>query len=103
MIPDIDPRDWFSWEGVARIQEAAGAQATDEGATGVGHYFRQKEIFDELLDKRESYKERSARWLSGQRAKHTVPPNRLRDALQAIADGHNDPRSLAREVLDLLD
>lgn len=41
-----------------------------------------------------AYDAETAKW----RERHAAP--KMRAALEKIADGHNDPRSIAREVLD---
>ena len=90
--------DWKSWSGVAQIRHECEAQAAAEGLAGLDLFFRGQQLFQERLEKRPTYRERQAAWKSKQMAR-VRPVDPLRAALEAIRDGHNDPRALAKEVL----
>lgn len=92
---EFDDREWFSWEGVVSIRQRCEAQAVSEGLAGLELFFRGQELFSQCLAARSSYRDRQAAWFK----KQTASRDPFREVLQAIADGHNDPRSLAREVL----
>ena len=62
----VDDRDWFSWEGIARIRNACEKQAVDEGLDGVQLFFRSRELFDQCLAESPTYRERQEAW----KAKH---------------------------------
>lgn len=88
-------REWFTWQGVASIRARCEAQAQSEGLAGLELFFRAQNLFTECVASKPTYRERQAKWM----AKQKPAADPLREALQAIADGHNDPRALAAEVL----
>lgn len=94
----IDDRDWFSWEGIARIRAQCEAQAESEGLAGLRLFMRGQELFNEALAAKPTYRERQRSWRAKIQPEHAAS-DPLREALQAIADGHNDPRTLAKQVL----
>lgn len=100
MTIDVDDRDWFTWEGVARIRNACEKQAMSEGLSGLELFFRGQDLFTKQLVAAPSYRERQKKWADAQVSKSKPSP--LLDALQEIADGHNDPRKLATDVLRMM-
>ncbi|MDP5216738.1 hypothetical protein Q5Y75_05865 [Ruegeria sp. 2205SS24-7] len=91
-------REWFSWPGIASIRARCEAKAQVEGIRGgLELFFRQQKLFSECLARKPTMKDRQA-----QRATVAKVNDPLREALQAIADGHNDPRSLAISTLRAL-
>ena len=92
----VEP-DWHSWDGVSAIRSGCDRQAESEGLTGIELIFRSIELFNEALNERPTYRERQSAWMASQGSK--VDP--FKEALRLIAGGHNDPRSLAMEVLGI--
>lgn len=91
--------DWSSWSGVAAIRQQCEARAASEGLAGLELFFRAQQLFQDRLAARPSYRERQADWRERQKqAGKSCDP--LRRALEAIRDGHNDPRGLARETME---
>lgn len=91
--------DWTTWQGVARVRADCEDKAKDEGLAGLELFFRSQALFNERLDASPSYRERQEKWA----AKQPKTSNPMRDALEAISAGHNDPRALATEVLARID
>lgn len=69
-----------------------------KGLTGAELHFACVRQYEDNHKDDPSYRERHARWLAT--ASTPRPTDLLRQALEQIRDGHNDPRSLARAVLD---
>lgn len=106
ILDGIDDRDWFSHEGMARIRNHLHARAVAEGQEGIKLHFRAENLFTQALNAKPSFRERQEAWLARQEEARPMieeASDPLRDALEAIAAGHNDPRSLAIEVLASLD
>lgn len=95
-LPAINDQDWFSWDGIRRIEDACRNAALGEGLRGYELYFRSKDIFNELLDQKPTFRERQAQ---SRMVKTSLAVDPAIVALEQIAAGHNDPRSLAVEVL----
>ena len=94
-----DDRDWFSWEGIQRIRDDCDARARADGLSGLELYFRKVQLFDQALAEKPAYKERQRRWMKRQNERQSKLPHPFHDALQKIADGHNDAMGLAKRVL----
>lgn len=92
--------DWHSWQGVARVRAECENQAVDEGLSGLPLFFRSQELFTARLDATPSYKQRQQKWADDQARKNPPVKSRMQEALEAIRDGHNDPRALASQVLN---
>lgn len=71
------------------------------GLDGADLYFASVKQYEKRHKDDPSFRETSAKWLATQST--PAPTDLLRQALEQIRDGHNDPRSLAREVLAALD
>ena len=94
----IDDRDWFTWEGIARIKRACERQAQREGLDGVKAYFRAQNLWEKALDEKPTMRDRQK---AAKVNTFEAAPDKFKQALKKIAEGHNDPRTLAREVLGL--
>lgn len=88
-----------TWQGVANVRARCEAQAVEEGLAGLELLFRSQTLFMEAINAQPTYRERQAAWY----AKQKPAPNPILDALRSIAEGHNDPRRLATEVLKQFD
>lgn len=76
---------------IERGLRAAGLGGTDLYFASIGEY--------EARHKNDpSYRETHQKWLAT--SSTPKPVDLIRQALEQIRDGHNDPRALAREVLD---
>lgn len=89
-------REWFSWEGIAAIRGRCEAIAEAEGLCGIELFMRGQRLFDEALSGKPSYRERQEAFKMKCAVKLENP---FITALELIADGHNDARSLANDVL----
>lgn len=79
---------------MAEIEDALRA----DGATGVELHFAAVRAYEVRHKNDASFKVRQKIWLATQVA--ATPDDLLRRALEEIRDGHNDPRALARLVLE---
>ena len=100
---DINDNDWMTWEGLHRIESLCKEIAADEGLSGIYLIMRSRELFNQALNEKPTYKQRNEKWQKEQMemqsvAQKTDQPDII-DVLRQIADGHNDPRSLAIETL----
>lgn len=103
---DIDDQDWKTWDGIHRIEEQCKKTAMKEGLSGIHLIMRSRELFNQALNEKPTYKQRNEKWQKQQMemqsvAQETDQPDII-DVLRQIADGHNDPRSLAIETLTKL-
>jgi hypothetical protein len=73
----------------------------NQGVTGTILHFRAVSEYERRHCGEPSYRERQQAWLARQKPSAPVL-DYLILALREIRDGHNDPRTLAREVLALL-
>lgn len=92
-------REWFSHEGMATIRKRCdnhAAQLTDDHLES---HFLSGRFWEMCLQAKPTYAERSAAWLEKQTVKTRTSVDPLRDALEKIANGHNDPRALAMAAL----
>lgn len=96
-ISDINPCDW---SGIACLRQRCEAQAQAEGLAGVELFFRGQQLFMKSLNRFPSYRERQK--LRGAPVRVTASADELRRALEQIRDGHNNPRELAAQVLEIL-
>lgn len=67
------------------------------GLRGADLYFASVGRYEERHKDDPTYRERHHKWLATSATPD--PPDLIRQALEQIRDGHNDPRALAREVL----
>ena len=77
------------------------AELRARGVTGVALHFQAVARYEEIHKNDPSYRERQTKWLATQVA--STPDDLFRKALEEIRDGHNDPRALARSVLENAD
>lgn len=86
----------FGYEHMVEMCEIErGLRAT--GLIGADLYFASVSQYEKRHKNDPSYSERHAAWLAT--LSTPAPTDLLRQALEQIRDGHNDPRTLAREVL----
>lgn len=85
--------------GYAHMIEMREIEATLRagGLAGADLYFASIREYQKRHANDPTFRERQQAWLAT--SSTPAPPDLLRQALEQIRDGHNDPRSLAREVL----
>lgn len=85
--------------GYAHMVEMCEIEATHraKGLGGAELYFASVREYEQRHRSDPSYRDRVQKWLAT--SSTPAPDNLLRQALEQIRDGHNDPRSLARDVL----
>jgi len=100
ILPEINDRDWFSWEGMERIKDNIRDKLKNDndysGDRGeLKLYFDVCDGWMQALNERKTYKQRSEEWAAKQRILHPPINNRLNDdEKQYIVDrlfGANDP------------
>jgi hypothetical protein len=87
----------LGYDHAVEMAEIAGRYRR-QGLDGVELHFASIRHYENRHRDDPTYKERQAKWLATQVA--ATPIDLLRVALEEIRDGHNDPRALAREVLE---
>jgi hypothetical protein len=88
-----------TWEEVAKVRARCEGQAAKEGLAGLELFFRSQNLFMEVVNAQPTYRQIQTEWRKEQERLHPPKPNPLIEALRQIADGHNDPRKLASDVL----
>jgi hypothetical protein len=71
------------------------------GLSGADLYFATSRQYEARHKNDPSYRERVQKWLAT--SSTPKPVDLIRRALEQIRDGHNDPRTLARDVLAAID
>ena len=86
--------------GYARMMEMREIESElyATGLRGAELYFASTAKYMERHKNDPTYRERAQKWLATSCTPE--PVDLIRQALEQIRDGHNDPRALAREVLD---
>lgn len=89
--------------GYAHMMEMREIEKTlrSSGLDGAELYFASVKEYETRHKNDPSYRYRHEKWLAT--SSTPMPPDLLRQALEQIRDGHNDPRSLARETLELIE
>jgi hypothetical protein len=88
-----------TWEDVAKVRARCEAQAAKEGLAGLELFFRSQNLLMEAVNAQPTYRQIQTAWRKDQERLHPPKPNPMIEALRQIADGHNDPRKLASDVL----
>ena len=86
----------FGYAHMIEMREIESALRTT-GLTGAELYFASVKQYETRHKDDPTYRERHQKWLAT--SSTPSPPDLLRQALEQIRDGHNDPRALAREAL----
>lgn len=73
------------------------AEMRNKGLVGAELHFACVKQYEVNHKDDPSYRQRQKKWLAT--ASAPAPTDLLRQALEQIRDGHNDPRALARKVL----
>lgn len=86
--------------GYARMMEMREIERglRTSGLDGVELYFASIRQYEARHKDDPSYRESQKKWLAT--SSTPAPTDLLRQALEQIRDGHNDPRAMAREVLE---
>lgn len=98
-MDDVPTHLKFGFQHMMEMREIEG-DLRASGLSGVELYFASIRQYEVNHKDDPTYRERQEGWLAT--ASTPAPTDLLRQALEQIRDGHNDPRSLAREVLSVV-
>lgn len=96
-MDDIPPHRKFGYAHMIEMREIED-NLRSSGFSGADLYFASVRQYETRHKSDPSYREMSQKWLATQST--PKPTDLIRQALEQIRDGHNDPRALARAVLE---
>lgn len=94
---DLPDRHKFGYAHMVETREIE-RELRATGLVGADLYFATSREYEARHKGDPSYRERVQKWLAT--SSTPMPVDLIRQALEQIRDGHNDPRTLAREVLE---
>lgn len=100
-VTDLPDHLKFGYSHMIEMREIEKTMRARTDLTGADLYFACVDQYEKRHAGDPTYKERQQQWLS----KHTTMPTNfslMKEALEQIRDGHNDPRALATEVLNAI-